>query len=231
MTERQAYEVKAIASRQFENTGLGHGTDHLLRTEAMALRFLPEGGDRNIASAVAMLHDADDYKLASGGAGPDTLPNATGILDAAGVSDADKDYVKACIRTIGYSRRIAGIVPDRPEAMAVSDADMCEIMGADGIMRLAEWHGGRMSGVFDPARTPDPEKTPGQYTTARDNTIVEHLFEKVLKLPRLMLTNAGKAEAYVRWQFDVAFLSELFRERGEGEWARYLREYLERYPV
>lgn len=232
MTPVQADAVRAIARRQFRDAGLGHGSDHLLRVEAMALRFLPEGGDGRIATAVAMLHDADDYKLASSrDLDLEQLPSATDILNAAGVSGPDKEYVKACIRTIGYAKRLKGVVPELPEAMAVSDADMCDVMGADGIMRLAEWRGGRMSDVFRPDRMPNPEKTHEEYVTERGSTIVEHLFEKVLKLPGLMLTDAGKMEAYVRWQFDIAFLTELFRERGEDRWAAYLKDYLEKYPV
>ena len=231
MTDAQALDVRLIASKTYKDTGLGHGTDHLLRVEAMALRFLPEGGDRNIASAVAMLHDADDYKLVPKDIDPDLLPNATDILNTAGVLKDDQEYVKACIRTIGYSKRLAGVMPTAPEAMAVSDADMCEILGADGLMRLAEWRHGRLSDVFRPDALPNPDKSLEEYRSARGNTIVEHLFEKVLKLPGLMLTEAGRMEAYVRWQFDVAFLQELFRERGEDRWSAYLKRYLEKYPV
>lgn len=230
MTTSQAQEIKLIAAKQFRDTGLGHGSDHLLRVTSMALQFCSDDADPNLITAIAMLHDADDYKLVGKNVDPDLLPNATDIMNTVDIPKPDQEFVKACIRTIGYSKRIAGTVPTSPEAKAVSDADMCDIMGVDGLIRLAEWRGGRMSDVFDPDKMPDPDKSPEDYRTARGNTIVEHMFEKVMKLPALMLTDQGRIEAYLRLQFNIQFLTELFRERHDAKWHNYLQDYLRKYP-
>lgn len=227
MTTLQTGRLRDIARERFADTGLGHGIDHLLRVEAMALRFLPEDGSPEITSAVALLHDADDYKLHPENTDLSGMPLATEILESAGIPEGDADYIKGCIRTIGYSKRLGGIMPTVPEAMAVSDADMCDIMGVDGFMRLAAWQRGDTSMLFDPEKWPNLHKSQEQYKNSRGPTIIQHMFEKVLKLPSMMLTEEGAAEAWQRWTFSVALLRELFRERSEPRWDEYLRKYLE----
>lgn len=227
MTERQTARLRDIVRERFSDTSLGHGADHLLRVEAMALQFLPEDGDANITSAIALLHDADDYKLHPEGTDLSGLPSATEILVLAKVQDRDACYIKSCIRTIGYAKRLGGVIPTASEAMAVSDADMCDIMGVDGLMRLAAWQRGDMAGFFDPGKYPDLDKSQEEYKNSRGPTIVQHMFEKVLKLPFLMLTDKGAVEAWQRWTFSVAMLKELFRERSEPRWDEYLRKYIE----
>lgn len=227
MTGRQTGRLRDIVRDRFADTSLGHGIDHLLRVEDMALRFLPEDGDANITSAIALLHDADDYKLHPEGTDLSSLPSATEILVSAGVRDRDAVYIRSCIRTIGYSKRLGGVIPAAPEAMAVSDADMCDIMGVDGLMRLAAWQRGDTACFFDPEKWPDPGKSQEEYKNFRGPTIVQHMFEKVLKLPPMMLTEKGAIEAWQRWTFSVAMLRELFRERSEPRWNEYLQKYIE----
>lgn len=227
MTKKQVDRLRDIVSKRFADTSLGHGIDHLLRVESMALKFLPADGDANITSAIALLHDADDYKLHPEGTDLSSLPSAAEILVCAGVQDRDACYVKNCIRTIGYANRLDGVIPTASEAMAVSDADMCDIMGVDGLMRLGAWQRGDTVGFFDPGKWPDPDKSQEEYKNSRGPTIVQHMFEKVLKLPYLMLTDKGAVEAWQRWTFSVAMLKELFRERSEPDWDEYLRKYIE----
>ena len=52
------------------------------------------------------------------------------------------------------------------------------------------------------------------------------MFEKVLKLKDLMLTNSGKEEAKKRYQIVVDFLYNLFSEENAPEWTEYLDEFL-----
>ena len=53
-----------------------------------------------------------------------------------------------------------------------------------------------------------------------------HIFEKILKLKNLMLTNSGKEEAKERHNIIVDFLYHLFNEENAQEWTFYLDNYL-----
>lgn len=58
-----------------------------------------------------------------------------------------------------------------------------------------------------------------------DNAIC-HMFDKILKLKNLMLTESGKKEAASRHQFVVDFLFHFFDEEDVPEWTEYLKTYL-----
>ena len=60
------------------------------------------------------------------------------------------------------------------------------------------------------------------YKYSKNSTAVNHLFEKILKLKKLMLTEAGKLEAIKRHDFVIEFLKEYFYEEGCEEWLDYL---------
>lgn len=208
--------VRDLALDHMFGVGRGHGIDHIERVEKMALAFAGDGADPSLVSLIALLHDADDYKFF-----PNTgrgLPNAMRIMDHAGVPAETASRVRDELQKFGYSKRLAGLSPEMPEAKAVSDADMCDIMGATGISRMAEYAGSFGHPFFDPSDVPDEEVTAANYGAKTHETPVRHMFEKVLRLPPLMLTEKGRAEANKRFGTNVLFLKALFREYGAGDW-------------
>jgi hypothetical protein len=52
------------------------------------------------------------------------------------------------------------------------------------------------------------------------------MFEKILKLKGLMLTNSGKKEAGNRHEIIIQILYQLFDEENADDWKKYLDEYL-----
>ena len=136
------------------------------------------------------------------------------------------------IAAIGYSKRLNGRQPQRLAGQIVSDADMCDAIGAVGIERALVYachHGGR---IFDPAVWPNVNLAAHEYN-ADGNThdtdgFINHFFEKLLKLKGLMLTEPGKTEAESRQQIMVDFLHHYFREKNAPEWSEFLEEYLRR---
>lgn len=218
--------VSAAARDMFQDVGQGHGWDHTARVARLALDFLPDGGDPRLTSLIAMLHDADDYKLfpaASGG-----TPNADRIMASAGVPMAVQDLVRSELSRFGYSKRLRGLAPETPEGMAVSDADMCDILGASGILRLVEYDLARNAPFFDPADLPVEAITHEDYMSTQSESGCRHMFDKILRLPGLMLTEKGKREALIRRETDIIFLKDLFRERGAAQWDALLDNFLRR---
>lgn len=225
ITGRMLDMVRAEAEKLFRGVGQAHGWDHVLRVEAMALGFLDGKGDLPFTSLVAMLHDADDYKLFPAGESGET-PNADRIMLLAGIPGGVQDMVRSELGRFGYSKRLLGLAPETNEGRAVSDADMCDIMGATGILRQAEYGFARNAPFFDPDDLPAEAVTHEGYMSTQSESACRHAFDKVLRLPGLMLTEKGRAEAAMRYKTNAMFLEALFRERGADAWQGRLDRFL-----
>lgn len=110
--------------------------------------------------------------------------------------------------------------------MIVSDADMCDAIGATGILRSYQYQIAHGNLFFDKNRYPTLNITANDYMTKKNGTVVTHMFEKLLKLKDLMLTDAGKKAAIKRHNIMVEFLYHFFEEENVPEWIDYLNHYL-----
>lgn len=204
----------------------GHGMDHIERVLKLSLEIASkENANKDVVSLIALLHDVDDYKLV----GKDNaikLSNAKMIMDTAGVSESVQIEVIEAIKTIGYSKRLKGIKPLSLEAKNVSDADMLDALGVNGIIRAYTYSFKNGEVFFDRNAFPKYEVSVEDYTTIGSKSTVNHIFEKILKLKDLMMTKAGKEKALSRHQIVVDFLYHLFDEEDALEWKNYLDQYL-----
>lgn len=217
--------TRGMARKLLDGVGKGHGYDHAERVEKMALRFAGPRSDQSIVSLIALLHDVDDYKFF-----PNTgldLPNAHRIMRGAGVPDRIAIQIRREINLLGYHNRLAGRSPGSIEAQAVSDADMCDIMGATGILRLMEYAAAHGEKFFDPDDIPIKDLTPDSYAACVHESCCRHIFDKILRLPGFMLTEKGREEALLRAETNASFLKALFRENGNEKWALYLDRFLD----
>ena len=211
-------EVKNL----LENDKSGHDINHIRRVLLMSSRFaLAEGADANLVELISLLHDVDDYKL-FGSAAAEMLLNARRIMDKAGVDLNTQKIVCHAIKQIGFQKRLMGIVPDTLEGMVVSDADMCDAMGATGIIRTHAYGMSHNRIFFDPMVNPTSITSNG----VSSSISVCHFFEKLLMLDYYMLTESGKNEAIARKEIMINFLKHLFLEEETPEWANYLDNYL-----
>jgi len=113
---------------------------------------------------------------------------------------------------IGYSNLLKGKRPKTLEGKIVSDADMCDTLGANGILRIHKYTLKHAKPFFDKNVFPIEDMTAEKYTRKCADSSVCHLFEKTLKLKKLMFTEAGLKEASKRHQMMVDFLYQLFDE-------------------
>ena len=204
----------------------GHGMEHMLRVERMALRFADPVSDLFVVSAIALLHDVDDEKLFAH-AVPGSLETAREILARSGVPGDAAECILGELAVFGFRKRLKGLCPATPEGQAVSDADMCDVLGAEGLVRMAEYSFGTGVPFFDTEDVPNQRLDYDSYTVTNKNGPVRHMFDKVLRLPGFALTEKGRIEMELRKSFTVQFLKELFRETGQEKWDAYLRLFLE----
>lgn len=222
-------KVKELVTNLLKEDNTGHGMSHVERVYRLALRFAEEEqADKDIVSLAALLHDVDDYKL-FGMENVEKLANAKMILKKAKVDDVISEKVLEVIKTMGYKNRLNGIKPSTKEGMIVSDADMCDTLGASGILRINTYTNAHNKPFFDKNIYPIEDMSYHKYNRNCSDSGVCHIFEKVLKVKNLMQTDSGKKEAIHREKITIDFLKHIFQEEEAPEWLDYLNKKLEEY--
>ena len=221
-------EVKEQVYKLLNKDNSGHGMDHINRVLDLSLKFADkEHANREIISLIALLHDVDDYKL-FGIENAENLTNAKRIMSECAIDDEIQNKVCSELKCIGYSKLLEGFRPKTIEGQVVSDADMCDALGSNGILRVYTYSLKNGKPFFDRNIFPIEDMTADKYTKRCADSSVCHIFEKILKLKNLMITDSGKEEAKERHQIIVDFLYHLFNEENAPEWTKYLDEYLKR---
>lgn len=221
-------QVKRKVNELLNKDNSGHGMEHINRVLNLSLKFAKkENGNQIIVSLIALLHDVDDYKL-FGMDNAENLTNAKRIMRECNVDESTQEQVCFALNNIGYSKRLKGCIPTTLEGKIVSDADMCDALGANGIIRVYTYSMKNGKPFFNKDIFPTEDMTAEKYASKCADSSVCHLFEKILKLKDLMLTESGKEEAKNRHQIIVDFLYHLFDEENVPEWTDYLKEYTKR---
>lgn len=219
-------DVRKQVCKLLDKDNSGHGMEHIERVLKLSLNFAEaENANKETVSLIALLHDVDDYKL-FGAECADNLTNAKKILEQCSIENDVKEQVLNSIKTIGYSKRLKGVSPTTLEGMIVSDADMCDSIGATGILRSYQYNLAHGNLFFDKNIYPTLNMSANDYMAKKDGTVVTHMFEKLFKLKDLMLTKPGKKEAMKRHKIMVDFLRHFFEEENTSEWNNYLNNYL-----
>ena len=217
-------EVKNI----LKNDSSGHGMNHIDRVIKLS-KELSNGidVDNDLVYLIALLHDVDDYKLV-GINNSNDLNNAKRILNKYIENESYINKILDSINTIGYSKRLEGIIPNIMEAKIVSDADMLDAIGALGMIRSLEYNISKNRVIFDKDIFPNINMTKDEYQKSTTSTMINHWFEKLLKLKSMMLTNKGKEMAIKRHNIIVEFLYNFFEEENLTDWKIYLDKYLKK---
>lgn len=221
--------IDAVRKEVFEQLGDdadGHGKDHVQVVYDMAMKFAEnENVDRNVVALAALLHDVDDYKLV-GKEAAENLTNTRAILAKHAVAEETTQHVLEIVGTMGYSRLLEGIRPQTLEGKIVSDADMCDSIGARGILRTHAYALSTGRVFFDKHSTlVDVESSADTYRAQENTHSVQHFFDKLLKISSLLMTGTGKVEGAKRQAIMISFLEELFREEDAAAWTDYLSAY------
>lgn len=204
----------------------GHGMEHVNRVLAMAKAFAQhEQADIEVVKLAALLHDVDDYKL-FGQKHADELINANKILDTYAISNETKSAVLNIIRSMGYSKYLEGVRPATLEGKIVSDADMCDAIGAMGILRTHAYALSKENEFFDKNIPPDDiSLSASEYKKSKKSHSAQHFFDKLLVIPSILMTVSGRNEGEKRKAIMTQFLRQLFHEENAQDWLEYLEDY------
>ena len=191
----------------FKNDSGGHDYWHSIRVYKNALKILEkEGGQRNLVSIAALLHDVDDKKLFC----TEDYYNARTIMNKYKIEQNVQESVIDIISNVSF-RDNKNIIPKTIEGMIVQDADRLDALGAIGIARTFAYGGSRGTVIYDPEIKPKNLYDAEDYLEG-SGTSVNHFFEKLFLLKELMNTDTAKVIAENRVLFMHEYLKEFFSE-------------------
>jgi len=207
LIEQTAAHVQAAMS----GDGSGHDWWHIHRVWRMALRLgQHEGADLDVVQLAALLHDLGDQKFHGGdeSVGPRMARDWLNRHDA---PPALVEHVAEIIRDLSFKG--AGVAtPMRTlEGMVVQDADRLDAIGAVGIARAFAYGGHKGRLLYDPDVPPQMHASFAEYKRSSAPTI-NHFYEKLLLLKRLMNTAAARQVAEARHRFMETYLDQFYAE-------------------
>ena len=173
-------EVREKVYKLLEKDNSGHGNDHINRVLKMSLKFAErEQSNKEVVALIALLHDVDDYKL-FGEEQANSQTNAKRIMQEANVDENLQKHVLQELSRIGYSRLLKGIRPQTIEGKIVSDADMCDAIGANGIIRTHVYTLANDKPFFDKKIYPIEDMNENKYNRKCSDSSVCHFLSEVI---------------------------------------------------
>lgn len=205
---------EAWLSQHHGQEDAAHDISHFRRVWATAQQLAEEtAADRLVILTACYFHDIvslaknhPERSRSSAMAAEKTLA----ILQSA-FPDFPPERYAAVLHAIEAHSFSAAIAPQREEAKIVQDADRLEALGAIGLARVFAVSGALNNSLFD-ARDPFADRR-----ELDDKTYaLDHFQCKLLRLPKTMQTEKGRAMAVHNARFLVQFMAKLSAElRGE----------------
>lgn len=178
------------------NDGTGHDYYHIERVVINARKILQtEQADNFIVELAAWLHDLGDHKLHSGVDKSEELIST--FLKSLVIEQSIINRVIEIVSQVSFSK---GNRPSSIEAEIVQDADRLDAIGAIGIARCFAYGGSKNRTLYSPN---EQEK---------ENSSIQHFYDKLFKLKNLMNTESAKLIAAKRHSFMEEYIAEFYKE-------------------
>jgi uncharacterized protein len=208
---RDIIVVTNYVKEKMSGESTGHDWFHVERVFKTATKIAKKekNVDLFIVQAAALLHDLGDWKVNySEKTEEEIVAEACQRLS---FSDEDTEKIQEIILNMSYSKNIGSKKKLCVEGRIVQDADRLEALGAIGIARAFAYGGKKNRPLYDPDSKPDSFTSTEAYRTAQGHTI-NHFYEKLFKLIKLLNTQAAKDIAIKREIFMKSFLKEFYAE-------------------
>ncbi|PMD72249.1 HD domain-containing protein [Companilactobacillus nuruki] len=210
--EEQLESIKNFSYQKMSHDATGHNFDHIQRVIKTVKNILKdEPADPLVTLAAAYLHDVADDKLVSN---PQTLENE--IKDFLNQLDFSNEQITEILyitHNLSFSKSLSANPPKLSLAgQIVQDADRLDAIGAIGITRAIYYGGANSETIYDPEIRPREKMNKSEYRNLSNETIINHFYEKLLKLTAMMNTETAKKIAKNRHQYMIDFLAEFKAE-------------------
>lgn len=210
--DEQLNAIKEFSYGKMRGDATGHNFDHIQRVVRTSQRILKtEDADSVITLAAAYLHDVADDKLVKD---PAALENEIKeFLKGIEFSDEQISEILFITHNLSFSKTLSANPPKLPLAgQIVQDADRLDAIGAIGITRAIYYGGAHSETIYDPEVKPRQQMNKAEYRNLTNETIINHFYEKLLKLTAMMNTPTAKKIAENRHQYMMDFLAEFKAE-------------------
>lgn len=210
-------KIKTFIQKQLKGERTGHDFYHGQRVANMAEKMylkdnpLAHQDSRIVAiiKAGGYLHDTIDEKVCSE---PEkVIKEIKIVLAQSGFEDLEIKDILFTIQHLSFSANLEHHYQLPLSGQYVQDADRLESLGAIGIARAFTYGGKHGNLIYDPLIKPVTLTDHNQYRNHEETTI-NHFYEKLFNLERLMNTEAGKQEAKRRTKYMHEFVKEFMDE-------------------
>jgi uncharacterized protein len=209
--EQQIQAIKKFVQETLREAEPGHDWWHIYRVSNTARSIAAiEKANAFTVEIAALLHDIADYKFCRGDQDV-AISKAVDWLLSVNVSKATCNHVVEIIKNLGFkgaenfSQRVS------LEFAVVHDADRLDALGAIGIARAFSFGGYSLQEMYNPSAKPTIPLDEAQYRNTKTTTI-NHFYEKLLHLERLMLTKTGQKIASERTNYMQQFLERFIAQ-------------------
>lgn len=210
-------KIKSFTKEQLEGEATGHDFYHGQRVANLATKmYLADNEQASLDSrmvaiiqAGSYLHDTIDEKVTDD---PDiVIEQIQQLLPQVGFIELEIADILYTIQHMSFSANLEKrhILP--LSGQYVQDADRLESLGAIGIARAFTYGGKHGNKIYDPLIKPAKLVNHDQYRNHEETTI-NHFYEKLFDLEKMMNTPGGKKEAHRRTEYMREFVQEFMDE-------------------
>lgn len=202
--------VKDYVKKFHTSDSTGHDFHHVMRVYRNALNIQQSaGGDYFIISVASLLHDTIDDKLNKS---EHAVEEARDYLRSFAIEEAVVERILYAMQAVSFKGGKNEFKVKSIEDEIVQDADRLDALGAIGIARTFIFGGAKNHEMHDPEIDAREDMTTREYRHGK-NTMINHFYEKLLKLSELMHTETAKKLAAERHKFMEDYLKQFY-----GEW-------------
>ena len=204
--------IKKYAKGVCENDSTGHDWWHIQRVYNNAMKInRKENANEFLITIIVLMHDLYDHKFYNGDV-KEALEDTLQKLDVYNYISKEniENIIHSCIN-LGFSSNITDVKELSIEGKIAQDADRLDGIGAIGIARTFAYGGSIKREIYNPDMGIVDIKTKEQYEKLNRHSI-NHFYEKLLKLKKLMNTEEAKNIAELRHEFMQNYLNEFFDE-------------------
>ncbi|GAJ26676.1 metal dependent phosphohydrolase [Liquorilactobacillus sucicola DSM 21376 = JCM 15457] len=210
--DTQLKNIRSFSYKKMHLDKTGHGFDHIQRVVNMSEQLLKyENADNLVTLSAAYLHDVADDKLSDDPAALEEEMRT--FLQKNSLTTAQITKIILITQNLSFSKSLES---DRLElsleGKIVQDADRLDAIGAIGITRAIYYGGAHAEKIYDPAILPRQTMTKKEYRDLSQETIINHFYEKLLKIKDMLNTETAKRIAESRQQVMLSFLDSFKRE-------------------
>lgn len=193
----------------------GHDYAHIQRVVKMAQRLAEQTAptDLFVVLASAELHDVIDEKIVTNQVAAEA--EVKQFLEQQDVSQSRIQAIFEIITHMSFSKNLEHHYQLSLAGQIVQDADRLDAIGAIGIGRAFYYGGAHGHVMYDPQVAPRQKMTHEEYR--QEEIVINHFYEKLLKLADLMNTNAAKQLAKQRTNVLTDFLDEFKAEWNQNK--------------